>query len=458
MGVEYFPPPSTSGSSSLLTGHILYVDIVNGNDGTGTAGNASKPYLTIGVAKAAASSGDLVRVRPGAYTVTDSILKDGVNWDFDAGASVNMVVTSPSSPTTILDDKGAAISCIVYGEGVFQITLNGTGDYTGCVHTNNASTNLVINARSISAVQGTSLNGIPIGVFGQSGTLIVRASQSIFATDASLDFGIAVYWHSGLNIIESPIIYASNNAVWTNTSGSASDNLYVTAKEIYTTGSGISQPGVITSFDGTNPNSAIWVTADTITANTGSDNCAVNSDPNNSNKIYVQCQKFYGDVRVQNGLTYVTATKSEALSNVTGGVTALFATCSGGALRYNVRHHDPKAFTGISHLVSGGTFISNEIEYTAGSGSNGLSISSGTAWLNTAYLNTAANSGGNPVAKSGGVLVLNASILVAEGASESITAGSSQDVVAMGCWTNRDMNVNVTVTTSGGLTIDSSVI
>ena len=47
------------GGSSVPTGNVLWVDSVNGNNGTAVSGQLDKPYLTIAAALGAAVSGDL---------------------------------------------------------------------------------------------------------------------------------------------------------------------------------------------------------------------------------------------------------------------------------------------------------------------------------------------------------------------------------------------------------------
>ncbi len=107
---------ATPAGGSALTGKTLWVDSVNGNNGTAVSGDLGHPYLTLAAAKAAATSGDLVIVLPGTYTPTTSILKNGVNWHFEAGATVSLV---GSSNVGILDDQNSAVTCTISGEGDF---------------------------------------------------------------------------------------------------------------------------------------------------------------------------------------------------------------------------------------------------------------------------------------------------------------------------------------------------
>jgi len=68
------------GSSPIVTGNTLWVDAVNGNDGTALPGRQDLQYLTIGAAITAATRaavgipGDLISVRPGIYPETGTPL------------------------------------------------------------------------------------------------------------------------------------------------------------------------------------------------------------------------------------------------------------------------------------------------------------------------------------------------------------------------------------------------
>jgi len=66
------------GGSSVPTGNVLWVDSVNGNNGTAVSGQLDKPYLTIAAALGAAVSGDLVYVLPGSYDEENLAIPAGV--------------------------------------------------------------------------------------------------------------------------------------------------------------------------------------------------------------------------------------------------------------------------------------------------------------------------------------------------------------------------------------------
>jgi len=98
-----------------LTGNSVWVDKVNGNDGTGARGSLSTPFLTLGAASAAASAGDTVFVLPGNWD-ENSIQKNGVNWHFFNGASIS----NSSNSLHIWEDTTLTDTYRITGDGVFD--------------------------------------------------------------------------------------------------------------------------------------------------------------------------------------------------------------------------------------------------------------------------------------------------------------------------------------------------
>src|SRR5216110_112616 len=99
---------SGGSSGGGLTGNLVWVDAVNGNDGTGARGDMAHPFALPSAANTAATSGDLVVVLPGLYN--DFIdLKNGVNWHFFNGAIVtnaaNIVVSDYNNGPGITNTK-----------------------------------------------------------------------------------------------------------------------------------------------------------------------------------------------------------------------------------------------------------------------------------------------------------------------------------------------------------------
>ena len=76
-------------SSQVPTGNLLWVDAVNGVDALASRGRLTIPFKTLAAAKTAAAEGDTIMVLPGQYNETANLLRNGVNWHFFAGASVN---------------------------------------------------------------------------------------------------------------------------------------------------------------------------------------------------------------------------------------------------------------------------------------------------------------------------------------------------------------------------------
>lgn len=59
--------------AAVPTGNQIWVDAVNGNDGTGLTGRFDKPFLTVAAAIAVAVAGDQIFIRPGTYTLAAGI-------------------------------------------------------------------------------------------------------------------------------------------------------------------------------------------------------------------------------------------------------------------------------------------------------------------------------------------------------------------------------------------------
>lgn len=99
------------GSSPIVTGNTLWVDAVNGNDGTALPDRQDLQYLTIGAAITASSPGDLISVRPGTYPETATLDITGLS----------LISTGGWENTTIGDGSVTAYDVIQIGaEGYLQ--------------------------------------------------------------------------------------------------------------------------------------------------------------------------------------------------------------------------------------------------------------------------------------------------------------------------------------------------
>ena len=91
----------TGPAGTVLLGNILRVDAVNGNDSTASVGGS--PYLTIGAAVSAATSGKTIWVLPGTYTLASGItLPSGVALRGMNVQTVTIQMTGVVADTTLL--------------------------------------------------------------------------------------------------------------------------------------------------------------------------------------------------------------------------------------------------------------------------------------------------------------------------------------------------------------------
>jgi len=168
-GVATFDNYVTSSqlTAANLRGNLIFVDAVNGSDSTGTAGRADLPFLTCTAALAAASSGDLIVVRPGDYSGESALAgADGVNWLFLDGATSPSFNVSGAFTFTIDGDVGGFLSMAT---SAVSVTLNGSvGSYVSVTNGN-----LNINQAEWSH-DGTTREPIYLGA---SGSLNLRDSN-----------------------------------------------------------------------------------------------------------------------------------------------------------------------------------------------------------------------------------------------------------------------------------------
>lgn len=135
LGTESFP----------MTGITLVRS--NGTDGQ---------YDTLELAKAAGSSGDVVVVGPGDYTIQGNLAKDGLDWFFLPGAAI-----SPTSGVIGWDFRGTTGSGKIVG-GDVTVTFEDaaytpTADYyTGLVAIDNDLSHVLVETDSLTIVQANS--------------------------------------------------------------------------------------------------------------------------------------------------------------------------------------------------------------------------------------------------------------------------------------------------------------
>lgn len=87
-------------NKAISVGKTLFVDITYGNNTTAKPYDPAYPYSTIAAAVTAATSGDLIWVRPGTYPVTTNILKEGVSFYCDKGVTITSTSILFNADTT----------------------------------------------------------------------------------------------------------------------------------------------------------------------------------------------------------------------------------------------------------------------------------------------------------------------------------------------------------------------
>jgi hypothetical protein len=100
--------------------NVLFV-AKNGSDSTGT-GSYLQPYLTLTNAKQQAVAGQTIHVFPGLYTNQNNLAKNGVNWNYESGATnLYIQTTTNDAGWGIYDDRTVSGGC--------KMTLSGNGSF-----------------------------------------------------------------------------------------------------------------------------------------------------------------------------------------------------------------------------------------------------------------------------------------------------------------------------------------
>jgi len=121
-----YPNPTVTASAALTWTGTNWVDKA-GNDGTALPDRADLPYLTIGAALVASSSGDAVMVRPGTYAESGLTVPTGVALIAESGFRVTTVgITAAVADIITLSDGS-------YLQG-FAILVPSTVNLAGVAH------------------------------------------------------------------------------------------------------------------------------------------------------------------------------------------------------------------------------------------------------------------------------------------------------------------------------------
>lgn len=361
-------------------------------------------YATLALAKAAAVSGDAVTAYPGTYNEKD-LLKDGVSYNFLPGAQVYY---TGSSNGAIFDDgatgANGAVTCTIAGAGDFKRA--GSGSTNHVFNIANASTITFSCARVWSASSGG------YGVYQSAGT--VTGTMQEFKTDA----GSSGAYVSGVNSVQ------ELRTVRVNAGG----------------------------------------TSNFLRGDSGKQTLAADD--------IIDAFSFYGHGATQHisFLRYATPTGSGATArfNCDGGTQVVTgqamdaggdvaALCAGGT--QEVRIGSATGSGDIYSCSSGSQLVESGTATTSGAAKYAVTGSGGTQRIKNLR---AVNSDANGVAANAGgqALVLDGACTLLSGASatDSLTAGSAQNVKVYGTVVgNKALNANVTIQVGRAIFSDSNV-
>ena len=434
----------------ILTGNTLWVDAVYGNDSTGLANRQDRPFLTCVAAKDAAVAGDLIEVRPGTYD-EKNLLKNGVNWNFHAGASV---VYTGATNGSIFDDgpDGAneAVVCTICGEGVFQWT----NDFGAA--TQDFAILQVQNPASVINMTGKRIDMIGNNfafawtIYQVRGSISVSMSEAITSITGSYNMG----WLGGSGSISSPQILGGQH-IWggDDTSGDWFMNADVIDCNSTDTGFSLAPES--------NTTGALWIRAALIKSS------GVQSVISTSiGKVYITAQKIWNTnsssktIEFMSGKLWVTSQKITSASG-----TFFVSEGGSGAAQLEVQEYESElvgADTGgygciynegsSLTVIGGGLSISN-----AGQTVKGVTHADGTTRLKGLVIDFSANdqTTSNPVVCSSSGVILDNCTLVAPAGADSIEAATAQTVASYGSYANTAVDGNVTV--DGLLTVGAYV-
>lgn len=438
---------NTLASTNINTGNTLWVDAVNGNDLTGVRGRQDKPYLTLASAQTAASSGDCIHVRPGAYTITASLGKNGVNWWFEYGTTVTFSTTDNDFINTgVFHLSGFAATCKIGGYGSFirTTTAHTTGTFSVGIHCGASAGSMEVECLDITVndtalVDPTTLG--PRGIYASAGTLRVRCRtltvNGAVGSGGSDTSGAGIWWDNGEVSINARQIVSTGWGFYNNVTGNPTGDLHVTCDD--------TRCALATCYSAaTNSNAAAWLNVQTL-RNTAWGTAV---QQNGADRMYVTAQKIFGAITNSGtGLLYVNTQK---VSVFVIGI-ALLNTTNTGTSWIVVSDWDTTNLTSNAMNISSGTVDIFGGVIRSDVSSLGVSLSGGTVRFHDTRIDASNNSATNPIILSGTQTSSLATVeLVAAGGRDCITASSAQSITFDGPVSiNTTINSNVTVTQAG---------
>jgi hypothetical protein len=374
------------GSTPLPLGLSLRVDSLYGNDTTALAnitggalslsGNFTYPFKTVTGALSAAQSGTTIFVGPGNYSTPTSLAKNGVNWDFANGASVNKPICNDC--VGIWDDYTSGLTFTVSGSGQFNANITAPG-YLGTVRARNVNSNITINAEkiSLSSINSPSTSFNQAVIYGDAGTIVVNATY-LSNTISPSQLSSLVYWTNGFIFIQAQSISYAQWMLWSSVNNIPTGDCIINAQEISNLGDSIH---TLAYCDGAGNNTAAsWISANLMTGLVAW---------NGANKLYVSGQKLFGYINCSGGLVYLEVEKLA----IPTGLTQPFFSITNGIVRVSTQQLDTTGAHASLSVIEGGTLRLNGSDFQAGTLDNGFFVTSGQLILRNCDFDLTANAG-----------------------------------------------------------------
>lgn len=379
----------------FIVKNTIYV-APNGNDTTGVVERFDAPFLTIGAAISASSSGYTIIVMPGTYTITvDLNPKNGTNIYFTNGAIVNCTTFDT------FGDAGAATYSIT-GDGEFTTT-------TGTIlHLTGAGT-VTFEAKKISC----SGSGNIFEIFGSTAYINVKGTIT-----GSTGY---CFWvnSTGKCYASAKLITSTYTIALVNT---ATDICVITADSI-TSSYSVNMFSIV---------GTVTIKAPLTYTGTG----IVISYLDSSNCTH----KFYGDI--------VHSSSAKAINNVSTGGTGtvdFYGTISG------------TGYINLDNTLTY-TFYNDITTNVSTTPSIVMGTSAGIVKIKAKVTNLNANAASYGITKAGGTLILDRATIVTSGGTESVHSGAAQNIKVYGALVqNVALSGNITDIAGGSVQTDTDV-
>ena len=463
------------------TGKVIHVDGTNGSDTKAGRGKAVA-FLTLTAAKTAAVSGDLIVVYPGTYA-ENNLLKNGVNWHFLAGATVDY--TEPNTLTSpgyaIFDDRPTgACTCKITGHGNFtwRTPLVGYGPafdeappneavQKGLMFIGTTASDIYFEADTLSFAHLSHDGATPKWVLWVTdGTVTVKCDKIIdllYGISTQVDPGTflesgcgGLFWGIGEMHFTFNSMKTTSYGIWPfqPTAYAGTANLWVTGDLIQSIGLNSSGVYISEAGGGASQNYRTWIVVKEIRVTAGS---FAGYFLGSRGRHYLTAQKV--SCGTGNGIEVAASGGGECWLNVqkvSSTASTLKLSASNTMIVNADINHIEDGTTGIK--IDGGTLIlrGGICKVTNG---KGLSHTSGTSRIKNLIIDTTTtnNSANNPVSLSAAGCILDGCTLLAPALADSITGAFTVKIYGT-TYANKAKNAGTTVQAGlGTLVADANV-